>query len=117
MNKRLLWLILIFSSTLVFADTDSEIKHLLDFVETTDCRYQRNGTDYNGAEAREHIQKKFDYYRNKIKTTEDFIDYSATKSMMSGKRYRIICTDKDVQFSNDWLNQELSVFRSRVTDK
>ncbi|GLS92290.1 hypothetical protein GCM10007916_33600 [Psychromonas marina] len=117
MNKLLLSLVLLFSSTAVFANTVQEINHLLNFVETTDCSYHRNGTAYNGVDARDHIQNKYDYYDNKIKSAEDFIKYSATKSMMSGKRYTIICGDEAPQFSADWLNQELLKYRTQLIEK
>jgi len=117
MSKALLSLILLFFSAAVFANTEQEINHLLNFVETTDCSYQRNGTAYNGFDAREHIQKKYDYYRNKVKTAEDFIAYSATKSLMSGKMYTIVCADQAPQFSADWLNQELLKYRAQLIEK
>lgn len=117
MNKLLLSIVLLFSSAMVFADTEQEINHLLDFVETTDCSYHRNGTAYNGVDAREHIQKKYDYYRKKIKSAEDFIAYSATKSLMSGKKYTIVCGDDAPQFSGDWLNHELLKYRTQLVEK
>ena len=61
------------------ANPQTEIQHLLEFVKTTPCQYERNGTQHTGVEAVEHIQKKYDYYLDDIKTAEDFIEYSATK--------------------------------------
>ena len=117
MNKFLVSLLLLLSSSSIFADTAKEISHLLNFVENTECIYNRNGTTHNGSEAREHIQKKYDYYKDKIKTAEDFIDYSATKSMISGRKYTVSCTGKDEQYSRDWLNHELNLYRSQLTEK
>jgi len=96
------------------ADTRQEIDHLLSFVEQTPCTYERNGTFHNGPEARDHINKKYEYYRKKVKTAEDFIKYSATKSMMSGKRYTIACPGKEVVYASDWLLAELQAFRGRM---
>ncbi|PKF62038.1 hypothetical protein CW745_08030 [Psychromonas sp. psych-6C06] len=109
-------MLIIFSASSI-ADTNTEIKHLLNFVEKTDCNYQRNGTSHNGAEAREHIQKKYDYYKDDIVTAEDFIAYSATKSMISGKKYTIICQNQPEQYSADWLKKELLKFRTQLVEK
>ena len=49
----------------------------------------RNGTEYDGAKAAEHLRRKLDYAGNKIKTAEQFIDQLATGSSMSGKPYKI----------------------------
>ena len=96
------------------ADTRQEIDHLLEFVEQTPCTYERNGTFHNGPEARGHINKKYEYYRKKVKTAEDFIKYSATKSMISGKRYTIACPGKEVVYASDWLLAELKAYRSKM---
>ena len=98
-------------STAAFADTQNEIAHLLDFVANTACKYERNGTIYDGVEAQIHIKKKYHYFIDKIKSAEDFIKYSATRSTMSGKKYKILCADTPVQNSEDWLLEELKKFR------
>jgi hypothetical protein len=94
-----------------FAATHDEINHLLKFVASTDCKYERNGTLHNGKEAVDHINKKYAYYADDIESTEDFIKYSATKSKMSGKYYKIHCTNKSSMKSQDWLLAELMVYR------
>ena len=98
-------------SSAAYADTQKEIAHLLDFVANTACKYERNGTLYSGIEAQGHIEKKYQYFINKIKSAEDFIKYSATESAMSGKKYKILCADMPMQYSGDWLLEELKKFR------
>ena len=95
----------------VLAGTQEEIDHLLDFVADTSCKYDRNGTIHDGPEARDHINMKYEHYKKKVKTTEDFIRYSATKSMISGKKYQIRCPDSEAVFASDWLLDELKAFR------
>ena len=95
----------------VAADTQEEINHLLGFVANTPCKYERNGTLYDGSQARDHINMKYEYYRDKVKTTEDFIKYSATKSALSGKKYTIHCPGSEVMTASDWLLGELKAFR------
>jgi hypothetical protein len=95
----------------VLAGTQAEIDHLLNFVANTSCQYDRNGTIHDGPEARDQINIKFVYHKKKFKTTEDFIKFSATKSMMSGKKYKIRCPDSEAVFASDWLLDELKTFR------
>lgn len=94
-----------------FAGTQQEIDHLLDFVTNTSCMYDRNGTIHDGPEARGHINMKYEHYKKKVKTTEDFIKYSATKSLISGKKYKIRCPGSEAVFASDWLLDELKAFR------
>jgi len=49
----------------------------------------RNGTEYDGAKAAEHLRRKLDYAGDKIRTADQFIDTLATGSSMSGKPYKI----------------------------
>lgn len=64
-----------------------EIQHLLNYVASTSCQYERNGTFHTGIEAKKHILKKHRYFQEDITTTEKFIKYAATKSKMSGQYY------------------------------
>ncbi|CCK74892.1 conserved hypothetical protein [Oleispira antarctica RB-8] len=113
MNLNNVFLILLSALSLnVFASSEDEINHLLNFVASTDCQYERNGTMHSGKEAVEHINKKYAYYLDDIETTEDFIKYSATKSKMSGKYYKIHCAGNSSVKSQDWLLTELSVYRN-----
>jgi len=93
------------------ASSQDEISHLLTFVASTDCMYERNGTMHDGKEAAEHINKKYAYYADDIESAEDFIKYSATKSKMSGKYYKIHCSRNAPIKSKDWLLSELKAFR------
>ncbi len=95
-----------------YIESQKEIQHLLEYVKLTDCQYERNGTQHTGAEAVEHIKKKYDYYLDDIKTAEDFIEYSATQSKMSGKKYKVHCKGLSEQTSQDWLMKELELYRN-----
>ncbi len=103
---------IILANTALFADTQQEIDHLLDFVGKTNCKYIRNGSSHTGVEAKEHISKKYAYYKDQIYSAEDFIKYSATKSEMSGTRYKVLCPSKTSQNSSEWLLDELKYYRN-----
>ena len=96
----------------VLADTQAEIDHLLSFVANTSCEYDRNGTIHDGPEARDHINMKYEHYKKKVKTAEDFINYSATKSMISGRKYKIHCPGSETVNASDWLLEELHHYRA-----
>lgn len=114
MKIKLLCSSFLFFSSVVFADMQTEINHLLSYVATTDCRYERNGDMHTGIEAVAHIKKKYDYYLDDIESTEDFVKYSATKSKMSGQYYLIHCPDKSPIKSRDWLKAELTSYRKKT---
>ncbi len=89
-----------------------EIVHLLQYIESSACIFIRNGEEHSAAEARAHIQKKYDHVKNRIRTTEDFIKYAAAKSSMSGKPYMVRCNGREIS-NADWLNTELQKLRNR----
>ena len=90
-------------------ETQTEINHLLDFVEHSDCVFIRNNTSYKAVA---HIRKKYRYYKKDIKTAEDFIRLSASQSALTRKPYSIQCGESEKILSRSWLLQELNRFRS-----
>ena len=94
----------------------NEVLHLLDFLRNSDCAMERNGKRYESEDAYSHVRKKYEYFRDKIQTSEDFIEYSATKSTMSGKYYRVFCKDKTAALTRDWLLEELRNYREQAHD-
>ncbi len=97
-------------------DLEATIAHLLEFVREADVVFIRNGKEHSAEDAAKHIEKKYNHYKKKIKTPEDFIEKSATKSMMSGKLYQIRLKDGTVITNKDWLTAELERYRNPVTE-
>jgi hypothetical protein len=91
----------------------AEIAHLLDYVATPGCRFNRNGSWHDGAEAKSHLQKKYDYLvkRKLVTNAESFIALAATESSMSGKPYQVKCGDGKAVASSAYLTEELKRFR------
>lgn len=89
-----------------------EVNHLLAFVKESGCIINRNGTDHPALKGISHIEKKYDYFRDDITSTEEFIEYSATKSTMSGDFYMVSCPGKETIRTRDWLMAELKRFRA-----
>ena len=98
-----------------YANKDAEIQHLLNYVENSQCLFIRNGSEHNGPDAKAHIVKKYNYFKSRIDSAEKFIEYSATKSTMSGKKYKVRCDDKEY-LTAQWLNDELNNYRRNNTN-
>ena len=94
-------------------NTDREIQHLMAYIAGAECRFIRNGKEYSPEAARKHIQKKYEYARSRIKTTEDFIQGVASKSSISGKLYKVRCND-GIMLCADWLGVELQRLRQKA---
>ena len=105
-------LMLLFSNISSAAGTTEEIASLLIFIEQSECIFIRNGKHYDALEAREHIEKKYAYYKERMTTAEDFILYSATKSSITGKPYMVICNDVNM-LTSEWLYAKLDKLRTR----
>ena len=88
-----------------------EVQHLLDYLKNSGCVMERNGSKHDAREAVEHIKKKYDYYKDDIKTTEDFIDRSANRSSLSGRTYKVLCHGEEARSTADWLKEELERYR------
>lgn len=95
-------------------EQEHEVAHLLAFVRYADCQMIRNGTTHDSREGYRHMLDKYDYFRDRIQTTEQFIDLAATKSLLSGKRYQVACPGATPEPSADWLRRELTRYRACV---
>ncbi|MGB3649149.1 MAG: DUF5329 family protein, partial [Desulfobulbales bacterium] len=51
--------------TSCFAGTTEEIASLLLLVEQSGCTFIRNGKHYDAPEARKHIAKKYNYFKDR----------------------------------------------------
>ena len=94
------------------ADTEIEIKHLIEYIENSKCTFIRNGKEYSTEEALTHIQNKYEYAKRWIKSAEDFIKYTVTKSSMSGQPYTVWCNGQKI-LSAEWLAAELKRFKKK----
>lgn len=95
------------------ATSRTEIEHLLAYLGTSGCQFNRNGDWYDAKAATGHINDKYQYLlgKNKIASTDDFIEGAATRSSMSGKAYLVKCGNAEVVESGTWFRSELDKFR------
>ncbi len=89
-----------------------EVTHLLEFIRTSPCRFVRNGREYGGERAHRHVLRKYDYFRDEITTTEEFVEFSASTSTSTGEPYEFRCDGETPQESRDVLLGELRRYRS-----
>ena len=93
-----------------------EVLHLLEYLRNSDCAMERNGKKHDSEDAYSHVKREYEYFRGEIRTSEDFIEYSASKSTMSGKFYRVFCKNESAVLTRDWLLEELHDYRERPRD-
>jgi hypothetical protein len=89
---------------------DAEIDYLLQSVGASNCVFIRNGSEYEAAAAKEHLQMKRRKGRRYYGNAEEFIERIASRSSWSGKEYRIRC-DGEEQTAKAWFMARLDRFR------
>ena len=94
-------------------DIEATVQYLISYVKEADVTFQRNSTRYTGNEAAEHINKKYQHFKDDIDTPEKFIELCASGSMMTGRPYLIITKQGEQLPASEWLNTELAIYRLR----
>jgi hypothetical protein len=95
--------------------TQVEIDHLIGYIAgAPGCRFNRNGSWHDMAEARGHVTMKYEYLRDrdKIASTEDFIEGAASRSSLTGKDYLVQCGSSPPVPAGTWLREELARWRA-----
>ena len=92
---------------------DESIKYLLDYVAKSDATFIRNGQTHTPQEAVSHIKAKYEHFKSEIKTPEDFIRLSASKSLLTGQPYLVKTRDGKEMPLSDWLANALKAHRSQ----
>jgi len=90
-----------------------EIARLMDGLSNSQCEFQRNGKWYGRADARAHLQRKYDYLlkRDLVDTAEQFIERAASRSSLSGRAYRVRCPGEPEQDAGHWFLARLKALR------
>ena len=72
----------------------AEIDQLLGRLESSGCRFNRNGSWHPAAEAKSHLLRKLEYFddRSGVASTEQFIALVASRSSVSGKAAQLMTT-------------------------
>lgn len=97
------------------APVRAEIEAVLNRLETSACRFQRNGTWHDGVRAKAHLLRKLDYIekRGTVQSAEQFIELGASRSSLSGRPYQVRCGNGAPVESRQWLGEQLTAIRER----
>jgi Family of unknown function (DUF5329) len=91
---------------------EQTIDYLIDYVGKSNATFIRNGASHTPAEAAAHIKAKYEHFKNQIKTPEDFIRLSASKSLLTGKPYLVRTPDGKEVHLDVWLADALKEYRA-----
>jgi len=83
------------------------IDALLAAVESSGCKFERNGTQYSAAEGASHLRMKLEVAGDRVQTAAQFIERIGTASSRSGKPYQVLCPGQPAQTSQQWLELRL----------
>ena len=111
MKKMLSIVTLLFISAHLYPEKalseKDKINALLNFIESSNVIFIRNGSEHSSQEAKKHLSYKLSRAGSRIKTARQFINNIASKSSWSGKPYYVkLSTGKKVKVE-EWLNQKL----------
>ncbi len=112
MARTLLLLLFMFFSAGTSMAGEAEIQYLLEFVDNSGCTFIRNGKEYPPQKASEHLEFKYSKVKKRIKTTEDFVEKIASKSSITGKKYKVSCDGFELD-SESWLMDALKSYRQQ----
>ena len=85
-----------------------KIEALIKSVEgMKDAKFVRNGAEYDGPAAADHMRRKWKNVADQVKTARDFVRLAGTKSETSGKPYVIRFRDGKEVESGKWLGERL----------
>ena len=93
-------------------ETQAEIEFLLSRVTTSGYVFVRNGDEHDGAEAASHMRRKFEHFDDEVRTAEEFIEKSATRSLLTRRIYEVVFPDGTRSETARWLLDELAAFRA-----
>jgi hypothetical protein len=92
---------------------DDSINYLLNYVASSNATFIRNGQTHTPQEAVDHIKAKYEHFKKEIKTPEDFIRLSASKSLLSGQPYKVRTADGKEMRLDAWLTDALKKHRGQ----
>ena len=108
MRAFLLFIILISSSAMAVEQAqtqniDLDVKRLIQFVEHSNCQFVRNGKPYSPRKSAMHIEKKYQHFKAEINSIDKFIELAASKSMLSGRPYQVVCPNSEPVSAGIWM--------------
>jgi len=94
----------------------AKIEALIAAVEARpDAVFIRNGSEHRADAAADHLRLKWRHAGDRIANARDFIRYCATKSSLTGRKYRIRFKDGREVDSADFVLAELAKLETPAT--
>jgi len=94
---------------------DKKIEFLLSSVENLKgAKFMRNGAEFDGKQAVEHLRMKRKRAGGRVQTADDFIRLCASKSTITGKPYMIRFSDGKTIKSEEYLREKLKGYCSNA---
>ncbi|MEX2560451.1 MAG: DUF5329 family protein, partial [Pirellulales bacterium] len=87
----------------------SRIERLLARIAEADVKFVREGKEYTGREAADHLRRKLAAAGPRIEDVEDFIEKIASRSSTTGKPYHIKLADGPMVEAQQWLEEQLEL--------
>lgn len=102
------------SADAVSPQAEREIQALIATLADSPCRFERNGSWYDGKRAAAHLQRKYDYLRKRdpATTPESFIANAASRSSVTGQAYRVACPGQPQADAQSWFSARLRAQRA-----
>jgi hypothetical protein len=92
-----------------------KIEFLISSVENLKgAKFIRNGSEYDGKKAAEHLRMKLQKAGDNVQTADDFIRLCASKSFITGKPYMIRSSDGKTIKSEEYFRKKLKEYYSTV---
>lgn len=100
------------SETAAASETGAEtIGYLIAFVAQSKLTFIRNGQEHDSVTAAAHMRRKYEYFKARIATPEDFIEQVASKSLLSGRAYMVRLSGGREMPVGAWLRDVLEKHR------
>ncbi|MBI1903245.1 MAG: DUF5329 family protein [Planctomycetia bacterium] len=103
-------------SSRVSVSEQDKIDALLAHVAASKDTFVREGVEHTGAEAAEHLRKKYASGGQKIETLDEFIDKIASRSSLTGKPYQVKLADGTVVEASKWLRDAAAKSKAKPAE-
>jgi len=121
MRRRRIWIIISLVVFLIIGircaviaeELEAVIRYLLRYVKNSELIFIRNNREHTAHEAEDHMRRKYQHFKEQIKTPEDFIQFAGTKSLLSGSPYRVRLKNGTTMLCQKWLEVALEEYRKK----
>jgi hypothetical protein len=93
------------------ASDQEAITRLIRTIEASDVTFIREGKEYDGAAAADHLRDKLEFARGRITTLDQFIDRIASRSSVTGEEYLVKRPDGKTVKARDWLRERADALK------